>query len=347
MEDKDSAAVADAMEASGDNIGLSGDVVATAMDRLVDDGAITPLDKGLVMWLFGEAKGRGLSLADTGKMIGYDQTTVSRLFRGRYEGSMQNVAKAIKRAKHLADERSQMVSAEFIETSIWRDVRATCDLALVHQMPAIIEGPSQMGKTVALREYQRRSEYAVRYVRVPSAPGIRGMMEAVADACMVTTRCTSEQLRRRVAKSLDERTLLILDEFHQLAISSGAQSARKCMEWVRELYDESKCGLVFCGTNKIMTDLFEGEVGQVADQLLERCIVQLTIPARLPDTDIALVGQAYGLPPPNGEVLDLVRTLRMNRLCKVLMLSEGLARKRGVPLSWDAFLQTYTTVVRR
>lgn len=325
-------------------VSLSADTVATEMDRLADDGVISAADKALMMWLFGEIKRRGLSYADAGKTIGYDASTVSRILRGRYEGNWANVLKAIRRYKHLQDERGRMVRAEFVETSVWHQVRATCDLALVHQMPSIIMGVSQIGKTAALVEYQRRSEYTVRYVRMPAAAGFRSAMEAVADACYITTRCTGEQLRRRVAGGLDERSLLIVDELHQLAISTGRTTAIKVMEWLRELHDVSGCGLVVCGTKAVEGDLINGELRAWLDQFAQRCIRRLVLPDRLPDADIALFGAAFGLPAPDAGLLDLLRTLRANRLVKTLQLADNLARRKGQSLTWDTFVAAHNTV---
>ena len=324
-------------------VSISADTLAADMDRLADDGVITAADKALLMWLFGEIKRRGLSYADAGKAIGYDASTVSRILRGRYEGNWANVLKSVRRYKHLQDERGRMVRAEFVETSVWHQVRATCDLALVHQMPSIIMGVSQIGKTAALLEYQRRSEYTVRYVRMPAAAGFRSAMEAVADACFVTTRCTAEQLRRRVAGGLDERSLLVVDELHQLAISTGRTTAIKVMEWLRELHDVSGCGLVVCGTKAVEGDLINGELRAWLDQFAQRCI-RLVLPDRLPDSDIALFGAAFGLPAPGEDLLVLLRTLRANRLVKTLQLADNLARRKGAALTWDTFVQAHNTV---
>lgn len=336
-------AAADAREAQLP-LAVSADTVALDMDRLVEDGVIAPADKGLVLWLVQDAKAKGLSQTDVGKNISYDAATVSRLLHGRYTGNHENVMRAIRRYKHLVDERGKMVRADFVETSIWTRIRDTCDLALVHQMPALIVGVSQIGKTESLREYARRSEYVVRYVRMPAAPGFRGVLEAVADACNVTTRCTSEQLRRRVGKSLDTHTLLIVDELHQLAISAGQNSAMKVMEWIRELTDTSGCGLVCCGTEAVDQDLIGGTLKAWLDQFAQRLIKRLVLPKRLPDDDIRLVGKAFGLPAPSDRVMDILRPLRMNRLVKTLMLAGNLARKRGVPLDWSVFETTFNTL---
>ena len=121
-------------------IALSADTVAANMDRLVEDGVITSADKALMMWVFAEVKDKALPTADAGKAIGYDASTVSRILRGRYEGNWGNVLKAVRRHKHLVTERAKMVRADFVETSIFKAIRDTCDLALFNELPATIIG---------------------------------------------------------------------------------------------------------------------------------------------------------------------------------------------------------------
>jgi DNA transposition AAA+ family ATPase len=329
---------------SGNNFGVSADTIAANLDRLVNDGNITPDDKSTVMWLFDHARNASLSLADVGKLIGYSSTTVSRLFGGRYEGNYSDVIRKVRSYRKLADERTRLTTNEYIEISIWHSIKATCDLALIHQMPAMITGVSQIGKTSALLEYRRRSEYIVRYVRMPAAPGFRGAIEAIADSCGVTTRCTTEQLRRRIAKSLDNKSLLIVDELHQLAISAGKNSAMKIMEYIREVHDRSECGLVVCGTRALDQDLINGDLKGWLEQFRERCIRSLRLPDRLPDDDILMFTAAHSLPPPDSDTLALLRTMRTNRICKLLMLAGNLSRRRDQPMAWAHFNAAYAAV---
>ena len=303
-------------------------------------------DRAQVLWLIGEMRTSHLSLTDAGKRIGYDASTVSKVLGGTYKGSWSNVLESIRKYRHLHAERAKMASAEFVETSIWERIRQTCDLALIHQMPGVVIGPSQIGKTHALLEYRRRSQYVVRYVRMPAAPGFRGAIEAIADACGVTTRVTTEQLRRRIAHALDERTLLVVDEFHQLATSSGTTSAMKIAEYVREIHDVTQCGLVVCGTRALESDLIQGPLKGWLEQFAERCIKWLELPNDLPWHDIMLVANAYGLGEPPAATADLVRHLRMNRLVKLLSLASNLARKREETLSWEHFVTARTLVNR-
>ena len=325
---------------------VSTDIVLKNLAPLVEEGILTSDDRAQMMWLVGEMRARGMSLSETGKRIGYDASTVSKVLNGGYKGNWANVLDAVRRYRHLTAERAKMAGADFVETSIWEKVRQTCDLALIHQMPAMIIGPSQIGKTTALLEYRRRSEYMVRYVRMPAAPGFRSAIEAIADACGVTTRVKTDQLRRRIARALDNRSLLVIDELHQLAISSGGSTAMKIMEYIRELHDVTGCGLVVCGTRSLEQDLIQGPLKGWLEQFVERCIKRLELPDDVPASDLEKIAEAYGLGPATGKVAETVRHMRLNRYVKILSLAGNLARNRDEALDWPHFVTALELVNR-
>ncbi len=97
---------------------------------------------------------------------------------------------------------------------------------LMRHAPARIIGVSQIGKTHSLLEYKRRSEYLVRYVRIPAAPSFKLCVEEIAAACGVTTRCRVDDLRKRTAQALDHNTLLIVDELRALIAILDTQLRR-------------------------------------------------------------------------------------------------------------------------
>ncbi len=324
-------------------INNSADKVAQALNKLVDAGEITEQDKGLVLWFHKHCKDMGFSLAEAGRTIRYNSATVSRLFNGNYEGSLTNVIKQIKSYKHLTDERAMMAQDEFVETSIWNTVRLTCLLAFRRHAPVRIIGVSQIGKTSALLEYKRRSEWRCIYVRIPAAPSFRTVVEAVSEAVGVTIHNNVDALRKRVISALDENTLLIIDELHELAISSSTAVAMKSMEWIREIYDRTKCGLVVCGTRTMEDDLLRGKIAGWLDQFNQRCIKVTELPVRLPDSDFDKTFKAYGFPVPDGDTLAVIRNMRMNRLTTSLKMASDLASEKGLEKTLELFVKTVHT----
>lgn len=328
-------------------INNSADKVSLALNKLVEAGEITEQDKSLVMWFHKHCKDMGFSLAEAGKMIRYNSATVSRLFNGTYEGSLTNVLKALKNYKHLSDERAMMTQDEFVETSIWNTVRLTCLLAFRRHAPVRIIGISQIGKTSALLEYKRRSEWRCVYVRIPAAPSFRTVVEAIAEAVGVSIHNNVDALRKRVISALDENTLLIIDELHELAVSSSKAVTLKAMEWIREIYDRTKCGLVVCGTRTMEDDLIHGKVAGWLDQFNQRCIKVTELPVRLPDSDFDKTFRAYGFPEPDGDTLAVIRTMRMNRLTTSLKMASDLASEKGLEKTLELFVKTVRTAFGR
>ena len=325
-------------------VNRSTDQVANAMRRYVDEGEITSDEHAVLVWFFHHCKvEKGLtSFDDFGKLINYSGSTISRLFAGKYQGSLAETIKAVAGYRHIDAERQKMASATFIETSIWEKVRAVCDIAITHNAPVRIVGPSQIGKTHSLMEYKRRAACTVFYCRVPSAPTFRNFQDALADACGINSSLRSEEIRARLPKALGRQTLLVVDELHELALSGGKGTAMKCMEWLREIWDVSHCGLAVCGTRSMEEDLIYsvGLKGWL-EQFDQRCIRKLVLPMQLPASDVAMAAEAYGLPQPDGSVESLLQTLRMNRLCTVLGMTATAARKRGEAPSWDLFKRVY------
>ena len=323
---------------------ISSDTVAMEMDKLVSDGRISTGEKALVLWFHGHLREGNYSMVEAGKLIHYNATTVSRLLRGTYEGRIDKVISAIRAYRQIISERSKMMEDDYIETSIWQQIRQTCDLAILRRRPVRIIGVSQIGKTRALQEYQRRSEYLVRYCRVPAAPRFRAVVETVAEACSISTASDLPSLRKRIQKSIDSNTLLIVDELHELAISAGRRTAMDAIEWLRELYDRTSCGLVVCGTRTMEDDLIYGPQRGWLDQFDQRCSRVLQLPVQIPHDDIRAIAKHYGMPDPDDRTMELLRTLRMNRLILSIQLASDIAERRNLSLDWDLFRSALATV---
>lgn len=320
------------------------DRVRDNMAPLIEEGIITSADASLVVWYATLLRSENITVTDAAKRIGYSASTLSRLLQGNYGGDYTKVIEAVRQYRHLASERAKMASDEFVETSVWERVRSTCDLALLNGMPAVIMGPSQIGKTTALLEYKRRSEYNVVYVRMPAAPSHSAAVYAIAEAFGLSSKMRVSELLPKILRIADARTLLIIDEVHQVAISAG-RSALRIMETIRQIRDESDCGLVICGTRAVDHELINSPALKGwLEQFVERCIRRLELPNDLPEADILATVAAYGMPAPDPDAARLIRTMRMNRLTKLIGLARKLASKNDDHVTWDHFRAAYRLV---
>ncbi len=330
-------------------ISIPGDQVQTAAARLVEQGEIDEGGRDDIWWLFSYAMDNGWNLEDVGKAIDKDASTAYRLFLGRYGAKYDNLMEAVARYRKLAVARGLRKSLGFVETSTWVKIDKVCRHALVGQLPAFIFGSSQIGKTTCLMEYARRNNHGqTRYIRMPAAPGFHDALGAVARACYVTSRLSSRDIRERVFGAVTDRMLLIIDEMHQPLVSGRGQTAVQIIEWLRELYDRTNCGMVFCGTRVFRDELETGQFAKILDQFRRRGIIQLGLPDTPPAADVSKIAKAFGLPPPEGTAAEIARDMLkrsgLGQYVKFLQSASNLAAHQKKPLSWDHFTVAYDLV---
>ena len=325
----------------------SADQVRATCRAYVDAGRIS--DEGLesIIRLFNVGRQRNYSFDQTGALVEYSGATISRLFAGKYEGALDKVVGQINSYLELEAERARMKSDRFIENSIWDKVNGLCNFALLRNTPVMLIGPTQIGKTYCLLEYMRRSNKQVCYIRIPAAPTMKLAVAAFADAVGVGSSLRVDEARQRVAKAVGRNTLLIIDELHELVMSAGKGTAMKVVEWIREIGDRSKCGIVLCGTSAMKDDLInDPRMKGWLVQIDQRCQRVVNLPNRLPIDDILLAGRAYGITGPIDCVESTLQTIRMNRLTSCLALTASWCAgnnksKQKHPLNWESFRKVY------
>ena len=284
-----------------------------------------------------EAARRGLSDAQCAEAIGMSATTISRVRRGIYEGDLAAVADKAALALRLWHERGNK-QRFLVETSIATKLFTACDFALNRQTPVVITGESQIGKTTAFEEYARRSDAIVRYVRMPASANLPLFLEELADALGVASR--PGERRRRILAALNDRTLLIIDEVHELAHTASREQAKRICEVIRECYDRTRCGLVLCGTDDAEKELLHGPDAGALAQIVRRSI-NVRLGNRIPLPDALKVAAYHGLTlPPTDEAKAALRGLFLNHINLISAMAAEAAAKRAVPLDWPLWLAT-------
>lgn len=330
-------------------LSIPGDVVKTALARLVQTGEIDAEGETLVWWFYCHARESNWRLVDCADAINKDKTTVHRLFNGSYGAAYDKVLEEIKRYKKIADERSKRRNIGFIETSTFHKVDAICRNALYDSMPAFITGDSQIGKTACLLEHARRNNHGqTKYIRMPAAPSFPFFLKMVADACFISTRLNADATRRRIVDAIDDKTLVIVDELHEAFITASDLTARKIVEYLREVYDRTGCGIVVCGT-KVISDEFErGRQKLVFDQFRRRGMLELVLPDTPPKSDIIKIAAAFDLPAPDSKVFDTIKLMLqesgIGKYFKFLQYANGISVNRKEKMSWNHFCQAYDGV---
>lgn len=319
--------------------------VRAVINHAIEIGQLKPEQGEDLFWLHGYGLEHGLSNEELGERIGVSKGAISQLFSGKYAAAdwsqmMRRIADYRRRDTH------EIVKADvgFIETSVWKTIHEVCNNALNDAMPAFIYGNSQLGKTLSLLEYVRRMNSAnVKYLRCRAAMTLSRFIHLLGALCHVSgmESKSNSEIVDRIVRSLNSHCLLIIDEFHLCMETVSSNTSKRLVEYIREIFDLSHCGLVLCATKVGMNDLEDGPNRMLFDQLRRRGVLKVILPDVPLRSDVNLISRSYGLSNPSGELLTQIQTLLRFRglgvFCAYLQKSSRFAAKNHVPLSWDVF----------
>lgn len=248
----------------------------------------------------------------------------------------------IRALKEVEDEEMKKVDLGFVMTHTAKTIFTACESAMTDGMPAFIFGASQIGKTTALEEFQRTHNHGrTKYLRLGSRWSKPRLVRELARACKARSlkgRKTWE-LEESIYGSLNRYNLLIIDEFHLAMETVNEATSREIVEFIREVYDRTHCGLVLSSTKVGIQDLEEGRNAMLFDQLRRRGVVRVVLPDVPPLKDINAIARSFALDLPKGDVITKVKQLLKTRglgvFVKYLQKSHSLAGSE--PMTWERF----------
>ena len=325
--------------------------VRIAVEQAVARGQATEDEGEEVWWLYNYAQEHHLKEADlAAKMKSYDKNTLYQVFRGSYGvakdgrcASWSGVVQAIRAFKKVEVEEMRKKNVGLIETEVKQTVWRCCDAALVDGMVSFIYGGTRIGKTVALQAYQREHNHGQTvYIEMGSgwtrARFVRELARKFGNGVKATKAWALEDA---IFDTLKRSNLLIVDEFHKALTTTGEKSSAAVLEFIRDIRDRTRCGLVLCATKVGMERFETGANRQTFGQLIGRSIIKAVLPDQPPVRDLNAIARAFGLPPPAGDdlrgVKELVGTFGLERLFAYLQKAYALTRKAGEPMTWAAF----------
>ncbi len=293
--------------------------------------------------------------------IHYDYTTVGRIYRGAYlnpttgkpYGIPANMLKGMREFLDTERKRVLLGTTEFVETPTAKRIFTACDLARESGTPVFLWGASHIGKTFALTQYSRTHNHGRSpYIRIRPARGINGFLETLAIAVGISPHDKRDAIIARIKKAVKSNMLMILDELHQLSLTSSKYTYFQALEILREIYDETGCGMVLCGTELFETSVMQERNG-VLEQLYRRGVHKIKLPSQPTRGDVAAVLKANGLEFPDRDMTVQVKRVSEQpyEILRVLARDDGLksiteriryARKLGKGVvSWQSFVAAH------
>lgn len=242
----------------------------------------------------------------------YSADSVGQIFGGgriRRGENLQPMIDAIRSLQQIEDARSEMASSGFIQTRLFDVIEKRCMRALHRQKIMFIFGDSQIGKTVNLLEVQRRHNHGQTiYTETPTTGSLSHFLVELAGVLNIPQSATTAKLMADIIATFDGNMLLIVDEAHRALLGRKNSNGSAVMNFLRELWNKSKCGIVISMTNEGRDELLHGHHKKTYQQIWRRRITPLQLPSVTPADDLALFAAAYGLPEATDTPMTVVLT---------------------------------------
>ena len=153
-------------------------------------------------------------------------------------------------------------------------------------------------------------------------------------------------IRAEIIAHFDAAMLLIIDELQQITLARTARERLATVEFLREVFDTSGCGLVLCGTNEAMREIESGPNALWLRQLRRRSLPKVMLPNVAGDVDILAFAEHYGL---SGEEMPPAAIAKARQIAAndgvglLITYLQGAARMAAaerVVVTWEHFART-------
>lgn len=250
-----------------------------------------------------------ISKAEFADAIGSTDLTVYKIITGRYLNP-ETRARLDLSPKMLdamirwleSQKTRDNVRTDFVMTPTAVKIWLACDIARESCTPVFIFGPSQLGKSVGLIKYRDQHNHGrTIYVRIAAASGLGELLRGIAKAIGTSTETTKNKMMEYIIKGLSANMIIILDEVHELLLTSNQNSFITCIEAIREIFDRVGCGMVLCVT-KIKWDEISQQRKSDLEQMFRRGVHRYalgTVKGQPLKGDIKALIEAQGLTYPN------------------------------------------------
>jgi DNA transposition AAA+ family ATPase len=236
-----------------------------------------------LLWFHQYLLDNDLSMTAAAEAIGYDNSVVFRVLKGIYEGSYENVVKAIQKYRWQQNKSAQ--HTEFVETQVSKLVFAGLNYALTNNSITIIIGESRMGKSVSAKEWAARNNHGRSvFVTAPVVGGVGGLVRQIASRCGVNKNRSVNDIIESLYRAFNGKRILIVDEAHRLMPTKLTVVNPVNVELLRDLHDQTGCALALLATRRFTHQMKKG-VYQY-EQLVGRVGMPIMLPQKIKRDDV-------------------------------------------------------------
>ena len=227
--------------------------------------------------------------AQIAKEIGVSGSTVNQLLNGNYRADPTAMVQKLANWLTARDQRADAPrDPGFVMTETAKQIMADMGYALTTQSIVIIHGISGVGKTTALREFQRNNNNV--WV-ITTSPSRATMTECLYELAMELGMENAPRLRGPLARALRRRLrntkgLIVVDEADHVD--------RPTLEELRILAEEVEVGLVLVGNSRVYTQLTGGPRSEDFARLFSRIAMKRAL-TKAKKADVLAFASAWNI----------------------------------------------------
>lgn len=216
-------------------------------------------------------------------------TTVNQLLNGNYKADPTAMVQKLANWLTARDQRADAPrDPGFVMTETAKQIMADMGYALTTQSIVIIHGISGVGKTTALREFQRNNNNV--WV-ITTSPSRATMTECLYELAMELGMENAPRLRGPLARALRRRLrntkgLIVVDEADHVD--------RPTLEELRILAEEVEVGLVLVGNSRVYTQLTGGPRSEDFARLFSRIAMKRAL-TKAKKADVLAFASAWNI----------------------------------------------------
>lgn len=308
----------------------------------VNGGPYPQEAKQTLAWLISYAVDHNWTLGDMAAQAGVSARTMRSILKGTYEANAEPhlASLAALRARLAVEQTGE--DLPFVETSLARYTMDLAEFTRRYHFSGILIGPTQWGKTEAVKEYARRHADKVVLVRCPVSASPTRLLYRIAKQIGAPPNLKQDEMIDRILRYLTPDHLLIIDEIHHVLRSD--KMGMKGVEQVRELRDMSGCGLLLTATPEFLAAMEDDpNWSGMLQQLSKRNACRVyRLPSVISTEDLRQVWEFYGFPEPDAGLRASVEAAAQESgygvITKRMHLARIAASNAGVPVTWDYYL---------
>jgi len=222
---------------------------------------------------------KGMNFSRIAKAIGIGNSTLSEVRKGTYKGDLKEVTEKIKNFLDRQKETMKRIdfvantevlnkifyALEIVKKFVSSNVR---DEILESAKIAYITGRAGIGKTYALREYEKKYKAKTIFITAENNDTDNIMIRKIAKELKLDTKGRMADIKEAIKRKLKfTETIIIIDE--------GEKLKPKVIDIIRAIADQTAIGLVICGTEHLR-HLLLSQKGEY-EYLYSRAIVWMTL----------------------------------------------------------------------